>query len=135
MDRTRRHGSPLRVAHGDAVSALVTAAEARAALAAYEADDENDGPMVALAERALRTVVAQSAEIAVWRDLPDVSQAMHALDIAREKNDRLTGAIGDAAASLDGEHMVTCARWVNVHAPCDCIVGRVRATLAKAVQP
>ena len=106
MVAARRNGAPLRVAHGDAVSALVTAEEAQRMLDdgrwAYHPD----------AEECARTVIAQSTE-----------------------NDRLTGVIADAAASLDGVHLVACARWVSVHAPCDCIVGRVRATLAKAVQP
>lgn len=70
-----------------------------------------DAKLIAAAPDLAATVIAQAAEV-----------------------ERLTGVIGDAAASLDGEHMVTCARWVSVHAQCDCVIGRVRAALAKAVQ-
>ncbi len=108
MVAARRYRAPVCVAHGAAVSALVTAAEAQSLLDDYATGFMPDGP-----ERSelARAVVAQA-----------------------DANDRLLAVIGDAAASLDGEHMVTCARWVSVRALCDCIVGRVRATLAKAVQ-
>lgn len=63
---TRAPETALSQSHARAAEELgldaLTADEARAALARFEADDEDDGPMVSRAEAALRTVIAQVAE-------------------------------------------------------------------------
>lgn len=92
---------------------IISADEAREALAAYEADDENDGPMVALAEDSLRTVIALTASrddaadafdrlvARVWRAATgDTHEGPASVEVLLAAVERLRADLADTRAAL-----------------------------------
>ena len=77
----------------------------------------------------------------VWRALghadddddADSFQVLRAVEGMSAEVERFRAAINDATTSLDGEHLATCMRTASRYAHCDCIIGRVRYALTKAV--
>ena len=72
----------------------------------------------------------RDANAALLAAAPDLARTIiaHVAEI-----ERLRAIIDDAGATLDSEHLATCVRAATRYAHCDCVIGRVRFALTKAV--
>ena len=56
-----------------------------------------------------------------------------AVAVLVDEFDRLRAVIGNAAANLEDIHGEDCANNASAYRACDCLSGRIRAALTKAV--